>query len=180
MRLVILYGPPGVGKLTVGRELAALTGFKLFHNHLTVDIANALFPPNTEAWDRLARQLRLLVFAEAACEDVDLILTRAPRSASAAEADRLRLVTEPIRAAGGTMLFVQLVCDRETLLVRVQADDRRVRGKLTNPQTLVDMYDLEARLPFEPQLRLDVTQLTPPATAARIARHFELLVPTTR
>ena len=38
MKLVILYGPPGVGKLTVGRELAARTGFKLFHNHLTVDL----------------------------------------------------------------------------------------------------------------------------------------------
>ncbi len=36
MRLVFIYGPPGVGKLTVARELAALTGFKLFHNHLTV------------------------------------------------------------------------------------------------------------------------------------------------
>jgi hypothetical protein len=27
MRAVFLYGPPGVSKLTVGTELAALTGF---------------------------------------------------------------------------------------------------------------------------------------------------------
>ncbi len=38
MQLVYLYGPPGVGKLTVARELVALTGFKLFHNHLAVNL----------------------------------------------------------------------------------------------------------------------------------------------
>jgi hypothetical protein len=36
MDLVFLYGPPAAGKFTVGRELAAITGFGLFHNHLTL------------------------------------------------------------------------------------------------------------------------------------------------
>ena len=43
MKLVFLYGPPAVGKFTVAKELAALTGFKLFHNHLTVDVATSIF-----------------------------------------------------------------------------------------------------------------------------------------
>ena len=42
MRLVVLYGPPGVGKLTVGTELSELTGFKLFHNHLTVNLVTSV------------------------------------------------------------------------------------------------------------------------------------------
>src|ERR1700687_711257 len=79
MRLVVLYGPPGVGKLTIGTELSELTGFKLFHNHLTVDLVTSVFPPGSEAWNRLARRIRLAVFAEAAHEGVDLILTRAAR-----------------------------------------------------------------------------------------------------
>ncbi len=37
MRLVILFGPPAVGKMTVGYELEKLTGLRLFHNHMTVD-----------------------------------------------------------------------------------------------------------------------------------------------
>ncbi len=37
MKLVFIYGPPASGKLTVARELAALTGYKLFHNHLVVE-----------------------------------------------------------------------------------------------------------------------------------------------
>src|SRR6187551_1037812 len=37
MRLVFLHGPAAAGKYTVGRELAARTGFELYHNHLVVD-----------------------------------------------------------------------------------------------------------------------------------------------
>jgi len=35
MKLVFIYGPPAVGKLTVANALAKVTGFKVFHNHLT-------------------------------------------------------------------------------------------------------------------------------------------------
>jgi len=35
MELVVVFGPPAVGKMTVGREICLLTGFKFFHNHTT-------------------------------------------------------------------------------------------------------------------------------------------------
>ncbi len=161
MRLVVLYGPPGVGKLTVGTELSELTGFKLFHNHLTVNLVTSVFPPGSEAWNRLAARIRLDMFAEAAREGVDLILTRAPRAADQAEADRVRAMIEPVCAAGGTVLFVQLKCDREELLVRVQTDARRAHNKLTDPEVLVNLFDLDATLPFDPHLRIDTTRMPP-------------------
>jgi len=37
MRLVFIHGPAAAGKYTVAKELAALTGFELYHNHLVVD-----------------------------------------------------------------------------------------------------------------------------------------------
>ncbi len=37
MKLVLIHGDPATGKYTVGRELAALTGWRLYHNHLVVD-----------------------------------------------------------------------------------------------------------------------------------------------
>ena len=42
MRLVFLYGPPAVGKLTVAKALARLTGYKVFHNHLTIDLVASI------------------------------------------------------------------------------------------------------------------------------------------
>ena len=35
-RLVFLYGPPAVGKLTVARAIAAREPFKILHNRLTL------------------------------------------------------------------------------------------------------------------------------------------------
>lgn len=43
MNLVIIFGPHAVGKMTVGQELAKLTGYKLFHNHMTIEVVAALF-----------------------------------------------------------------------------------------------------------------------------------------
>lgn len=37
MRLIFIHGPAAAGKYTVARELAALTGAELYHNHLVVD-----------------------------------------------------------------------------------------------------------------------------------------------
>ena len=37
MNLLFLHGPPAAGKYTVAKEVATLTGWELFHNHLVVD-----------------------------------------------------------------------------------------------------------------------------------------------
>src|SRR5262245_57197679 len=78
MDLVFLHGPPAVGKLTVARELARLTGFRLFHNHLTVDAVTAVFDFGTEPFITLREHIWLTVFAEAARHDVSLVFTFTP------------------------------------------------------------------------------------------------------
>ena len=47
MKLVILFGPQAVGKMTVGQELAKQTGLKLFHNHMTIDLVSNFFDYGT-------------------------------------------------------------------------------------------------------------------------------------
>ncbi|MEO5894260.1 MAG: hypothetical protein ABIS06_00985 [Vicinamibacterales bacterium] len=53
MTVVIIFGPPAVGKMTVGLELERLTGFRLFHSHMTVDRVIRLFPFQSPAYRHL-------------------------------------------------------------------------------------------------------------------------------
>lgn len=62
MKLVIIFGPHAVGKMTVGQELAKLTGLKLFHNHMTIDIVSDLFRNMPEERNRLTTLFRKEIF----------------------------------------------------------------------------------------------------------------------
>lgn len=42
-KLIIITGPQAVGKMTVGQELSRMTNFKLFHNHMSIDLVNHFF-----------------------------------------------------------------------------------------------------------------------------------------
>lgn len=44
MKLIILLGPHAVGKMTVGQALSRITGLKLFHNHMTIELLARFFP----------------------------------------------------------------------------------------------------------------------------------------
>jgi len=48
MKFVLIFGPHAVGKMTVGQELAGITGLKLFHNHMTIDLVANFFSYGTE------------------------------------------------------------------------------------------------------------------------------------
>jgi len=41
--LVVIIGGQAVGKMTVGQELAKLTGLKLFYNHMSIELVRQFF-----------------------------------------------------------------------------------------------------------------------------------------
>jgi tRNA uridine 5-carbamoylmethylation protein Kti12 len=75
MKLVFIYGPPASGKLTVAKELAKLTGFKLFHNHVSMQFVESLFEFGTRPFSRLTDKYRTEMLEEAAKQKVDTIFT---------------------------------------------------------------------------------------------------------
>src|SRR2546423_9033370 len=76
MKLIFLFGMPGVGKLTVAREVAELSGFRLFHNHLTVDLVGSLFEFGSQPFVELRETVWLASFAQAVEAGIDgLIFT---------------------------------------------------------------------------------------------------------
>ena len=63
MKLVIIFGPQAVGKMTVGEELSGQTGLKLFHNHMTIDLVSNFFGYGSESGQRLVKLFRKEIFA---------------------------------------------------------------------------------------------------------------------
>ena len=176
MRAVFLYGPPGVGKLTIGQALAGLTGFKLVHNQLSVNLVSAVFPFSSEPWTRLLRRVRREVFDAASSEGVDLIVTGV-YNGTAEVANAWHTMLEAIEVAGGTVLWVRLTCDIPELMNRVQEPSRSPYGKLTDPQVLVDRLareDLFPTIPFQPHVSIDVTSTQPEDVARHIVEHYRL------
>ena len=52
--LLLLFGPPAVGKMTVGRAVAATSSFRLFHNHMTIEPLLETFGFGTPPFTTLA------------------------------------------------------------------------------------------------------------------------------
>ena len=61
MKLIFIYGPPAVGKLTVAKKLAQLTGYTVFHLHQTIDLVTQFFPQGTAAYSHVTRIIRLAI-----------------------------------------------------------------------------------------------------------------------
>lgn len=170
MRLVFIYGAPASGKLTVARELAALTGFALFHNHLVVDAVAAMFPFGSAPFVRLRETMWRAVFHEAAEAKRSTIFTFAPEpTVEAGFADRAKRTVE---AAGGEVSFVRLAVPAEEQERRIGNPDRRQFGKLSSLELLRQLRDefnrCEAEMP-EAALTIDTARVPPPAAARLIA-----------
>lgn len=175
-RLVLVYGPPGVGKFSVGRELAQTTGFKLFYNHLSSNLVSAVFPLDSEVFHPLVRRIRRDVIAEATREGIDLIHTGAYKGIE--DRETVRFLVEPVWEGGGSVLFVHLTAARQELMRRITTESRQAYGKFTDEEILADFldrYDVVANLPFEPHLSIDSTHLTPVEVAAQVAAHYALI-----
>ena len=109
MTLVIIFGPPAVGKMTVGLELQRLTGFGLFHNHMTVDPVIRLFPFDSDPYRRLVSEFRRRIFEEyAASGSSGLIFTFVWVLDDPEDRAFVDRTAELFTSLGGTVCFVEI------------------------------------------------------------------------
>ena len=171
--LVYLYGPPAVGKLTVARRLAESSGFRLFHNHLTVDSISQVFDFGSPEYVKELHKLRLDIFTTAAQSGVNLIFTN--NSAWSGDEGRSRFaqfaldVRAVVGGAGGTVFFVQLTAPLATLENRLSEESRREHGKLIDADRLRELMGSHDPAPLHPDdLIIATDELTAEAAATEI------------
>lgn len=186
MDFVIIFGPPAVGKMTVGRELARLTGLKLFHNHMTIELALNFFEYGHPAFYRLVADFRRRVFEEVAASDLrGLVFTYVWALEREAERAYVESITGIFRARGAGVYFVELYAD---LAERVRRNEdasrlaekpskRDVEASLAVMLEHVQKHKLNTDGDFfyeDNYLRLDNTRLPPEEAARRIVKAFNL------
>jgi broad-specificity NMP kinase len=171
MELIILYGPPGVGKLTVAEALAARTGYKVFHNHLTVDLVTSLFPFGSREAMRLIVKYRLELLEAAAQAGLDGVIHTFVYAHGPDDGFMQKLI-DAVEGHGGHVTLVLLRCDPEILLERVTGESRAKHGKLRDVEILRDLLaqrQLMEPFPGRPSLVMDNTNRSAIDVAAEIA-----------
>lgn len=119
MHLLNIIGPAAAGKMTVGREVCRLTGFRLFHNHLSIEPLLEVFEFGTPSFHRLNSMIRREVIREAVTADLPgLVFSFVWNLDDPADAVLLRELIAPVVDAGAPVDFVELVAPLDVRLAR--------------------------------------------------------------
>ncbi len=184
--LVMIIGPPAVGKTTVGAELSKITGFPLFHAHLSIEAILPVFDFGTAPFNRLVTSIREGVFSEVVNSDLPgLIYTYVWAFSHPGDLAYVQNLASIFESAGGRVVFAELKADLGVRLDRNEGEDR-----LAAKQSKRDVKNSRKRLleaeeeyqlnsdgdfPLPEHILIDNTSLDPETVAHRIADHFSLL-----
>jgi predicted kinase len=184
--MIYLLGYPGVGKYTVAREIARLTGAVVVDNQvvnhpilvlLRWDATSDL-PPGT--LDRAApiRDAVLCALEEIAPRDLSYVLTNVLDDDEECR-DLYERVKRIAARRGSVFLPVLLTCDTEEQLRRVTAKERVARLKIADAgKVAAYMRSTPPFVPDDPELlELDTTHLDPADAAAEIVGRANELNP---
>jgi len=182
MDFVQIIGPPAVGKMTVGQELARLTGYKLLYNTMTADLLVDIFPRGTPPFGRLLSEFQTRIVEEAANAGVSIINTAVWAMDSESDTRVMTARQEAATRNAGTVYLVELYAPLDVRLER-NRHEHRARHKPKQQRTLTHeiMVDMETtwrmssagELDGRPRyLRIDNTNVAPADAARQICERF--------
>lgn len=183
--LLLIVGPPAVGKMTVGHEIATRTGFRLFHNHMSIEPALRFFEYGHPSFIRLSEDFRKGVLEEVAKSDLPgLVFTYFWAFNRPDEAETIAGYAAPFVARQGRVLFLELECALEERLHRngtafrlAEKPSKRDPGSEARLLEHEERYQGNSPDEFRNRddwLRLDNTAMSPEEVADLTVRHFKL------
>lgn len=125
MKLVVISGPPAVGKMTVGQLLAEKTGFVLFHNHMSIELVNRFFDFGTDHFRRLDDAIRFAVFREISQSNLKgLVFTMVWDYDDPKDEKYIDKITDIFKTSDADIYFVELFADLDERLIRNRHPNR--------------------------------------------------------
>lgn len=186
MKLVIVFGPQAVGKMTVGQELAEITGLKLFHNHMTIELVSNFFSYGSKEGKRLVSLFRQEIFEEVAKSDLEgLIFTYVWAFDMQEDWDYVDSVCNIFKSKGGEIYFVELEAELEERLERNKSPLRLEHkptkrnlefseNELISSMKKYRLNSIDGEIKNENYIRINNTTLEPLEAAEMIKERFKL------
>lgn len=185
MNFILIFGPHAVGKMTVGQALEKQTGYSLFHNHMSIELAAYLFHGfgSTEARE-LSERVREAVFDCVSKSNIaGFIFTFMWAFEDKRDWEYVNRLEELFISRGHTMYFVELCADLDVRLWRNKTENR-LQHKPTKRDTewsermfletenrhRLNSYHEEIKK--EHYIKINNTGLTPEEVAAHICEFF--------
>ncbi len=170
--------------MTVAYAIAQQTGFRVFHNHMTIDLVTPFFAFGTPAFVRLVNLFRQRIFEEVAQSSLPgLIFTYVWSLDHAHDQTYVDTTCAIFRQYGWEIALVELAADQAERLRRNTTEFRlsqkpSKRNLAWSEQHLLDLdqqHKLNSTDEFTDHanyLKLDTTLLSAEETADRIIRAF--------
>lgn len=171
--LVLLNGSPGVGKLTVGRELSSVIGARLLDVHTVYNLSLALTAHKSDDFYGTIRAVWSLadgLIAKLPPEQ-PVVFTEALASGSDWAAETWARY-QRLAAERGPLCVVHLRCDVDENARRIASPDRDAKRKPRDPDYARSWHAKDRPLmghEAERLLELDTTNSSPTEVAERIA-----------
>ena len=173
-KLVVILGPHAAGKMTVGQELAKITGLKLLHNHMTIELVRNFFSVHdSPEGARLNNLFRQEIFETVARSDLPgLIFTYMFDFDAPSEYAYINALISLFKSNGADTCVVELRADYDVRIERNKTENRLSNkpSKRDVAKSEVLFRDLESRYrlnsrddeaPFENYFKIDNTNITP-------------------
>jgi hypothetical protein len=184
--LLFVVGPPAVGKMSVGQAITERTGMRLFHNHISIELALRYFDYGTPSFQRIDGEIRRLVTEEVAASDLPgLVFTFVWAFDLPEEQAYIDGYAKPFRDRGARVLFVELEATQAERLMRngcvsrlAEKPSKRDLEASRDRLIAADArYQLNSGGKFDERqdyLRINNTLLAPGEVAERVIEHFVL------
>ncbi len=185
MKLIIIFGPHAVGKMTVGQHLSTITDIPLFHNHESIELALRLLGQDAP-WGDLSNAIRRDVFEHVAkAHGKGLIFTFMWALDHHADDAYITSLEELFVKEGGDVFYVELCADQDVRLERNKSENRLLHKASKRDLDLsekrflhlegkyrLNSYDGEIKK--KNYLKIDNTHLGPEEVAKMIKDDFKL------